>query len=422
MYRFLMHSPEAIGFENHFVILCCVLACIAFVIGFIVNVSLSLGLVLELLSAGGILFYSILYIIARFYRKYQLAKIVFIISVSIFLDLLWLSNYGSYGPIIYIYIVAYSGFLFLFSGKQLIAYTLYFFLNTTGMFLLEYLHPDYLGNYTDNVIRTLDVYSGLFIYLTLASFLMLYIKTNYIRERDRAKRSEKLKSSFLANMSHEIRTPLNSMMGFVQLLDKELPSEKRTAYVKNIYRSGHYLLQIIDDILDISRIEAGELKINNTRVELIKLFEDVEFMLHHHYNRFISTKAKIHCQVDPDNLSLYSDYMRLKQILLNLLSNAMKYTEEGEILYSAELQNNSILFRVKDTGMGIKKSYQHEIFNRFRKLEYNSSKIFSGTGIGLSITKELVERLGGKIWFTSVENQGTEFLFSIPKTLPEEYN
>ncbi len=209
-------------------------------------------------------------------------------------------------------------------------------------------------------------------------------------------------------------------MGFVQLLDKDLPAEKRKTYIKTIYLSGHYLLQIIDDILDISRIEAGELKIMNTHIILKELFEDIEFMLNHHYNRFIYTKATISSKVTPENLSLYSDYTRLKQILLNLLTNAMKYTEEGEIHYAAELQNNYVHFRVKDTGIGISTNFQHEIFTRFRKQEYNKGKLYSGTGIGLSITKELVEKLEGKIEFTSAENMGTEFHFTIPVVSADE--
>ena len=420
--HYLFQSPEIIGFENHFVILCCVLALMASCIGLVVNISLSLELVLILLTIVGVLFYTILYVLSRFFRFYRLVKITFIISVSIFLDLLWLSNHGSYGPIIYVYIVTYTGFLFIISGRQLLFYTIFFFINTTGMFFLEFTYPDLLGNYADITTRTLDVYSGLFIYLTLASFLMLYIKISYIRERDKAQYSEKLKTAFLANMSHEIRTPLNSIMGFVQLLDKELPPEKRKAYIKTIYLSGHYLLRIIDDILDISRIEAGELRIIKSHIVLTELFEDVDFMLGRHFHHFIHTNAKIHSNVNPNNLILYSDYTRLKQILLNLLTNSMKYTEEGEIFYSAEVQDNNVLFKVKDTGVGIKPGLQNEVFSRFRKLDPKKGKLYSGTGIGLSITKELVEKLGGKIWFESEENKGTEFSFTIPISNPGEKN
>ena len=281
------------------------------------------------------------------------------------------------------------------------------------MFLIEYYSPGILGEYPDEHTRVVDVYSGLIIYLMIASGLMLYIKRGFIRERDKAMHSEKLMSAFLANMSHEIRTPLNSIQGFIQLLDKRVTDEKLKNYIRTIDQNSQHLLQIISDLLDISSLEAGELRLTYTNVVVKELFEDIHFMLTRHYSQFIHTWAEISYQLVPEDLTFFSDYTRLKQILLNLLTNAMKYTDKGEIKYYCQLEGRNIRFSVTDTGEGIDRDFQKEVFNRFRKKE-GRKKTYSGTGIGLSITKDLVELLGGSIWFHSEINKGTEFYFTIP--------
>jgi len=232
--------------------------------------------------------------------------------------------------------------------------------------------------------------------------------------RIKAEESDRLKSAFLANMSHEIRTPLNAIVGFSSLLDDdELTVDERNDFVKIINSNTESLLSIIDDLLDISSIEAGQLKIikNNFLVKemLEELYSNFKNILKHknqHVDLFLVNKI-------PDDLILYSDINRIKQIISNLLSNAIKYTHKGSIIIGVNIVDDKLLFFVKDTGLGIPLKYRKSIFDRFIKIE-DRSRFYQGNGLGLSICKSLVELLGGEIWLESVENMGSDFYFYVP--------
>ena len=145
LYIKLTDDPEKIGFDYHLIILSCIFAILAFAVGLVINIILPFGTHIIVSTSAGLIFYSILYYLARFRRKYLLTKIIYILTLSIFLDILWLTNFGSRGPIMFIYIVVYTGFLFYLNGKQLVIYTIFFFINTLGMFLIEYYSPGILG-------------------------------------------------------------------------------------------------------------------------------------------------------------------------------------------------------------------------------------------------------------------------------------
>jgi PAS domain S-box-containing protein len=233
----------------------------------------------------------------------------------------------------------------------------------------------------------------------------------------KAEESDKLKSAFLANMSHEIRTPLNGILGFSELLKrKNLPSDKRHFYTDIINSNGKQLLKIISDIIDISKIESGQIVIDRT-------FCSVSSILGELYGFFQNElksreKSKIELIKDGDQLDqdlvLNCDEIRLRQILTNLLSNAVKFTSKGCIRFGYEIKRNFVEFYVKDTGIGIKQEYQSFVFERFRQANESVSREYGGTGLGLAICKSLVELMGGKIWVFSEEYQGSEFRFSLP--------
>lgn len=418
LYVHITDDPEIIGLENHLVILSCVLAIVALFIALIINIILPLGHYIVIITSVGLILYSVLFILARAGHHYKLTKGIYIITLCILIDLLWITNFGSMGPIFYIYIVAYTGFLFYLRGRPLFIFSIFFFFNTLGMFILEYLHPELLSYYPNEQTRLIDIYSGLLIYLTIATFLMIYIKTGYIRERDKALRSEKLKSAFLANISHEIRTPLNSILGYNQILMRSVDDDKLKAYMNTVDQNGQYLLYLIEDVLDISRIEAGDVMVSKSVLKIEDLFEDIRSLLVNHYMRFIPTEASLSYHIEPEGLVIFSDYLHIKQILLKFLTNALKYTPSGSISYKCMLRKDSVYFSVQDTGIGIDESGKPLIFHRFRKLEQDKRKE-RGTGIGLSIAKSLVEILGGTIGFTSVRYQGSEFFFSIPYENPD---
>ena len=243
-------------------------------------------------------------------------------------------------------------------------------------------------------------------------------KKDLRRAKEKAEESDRLKSAFLANMSHEIRTPMNGIMGFSQMLqEKEFSKEKRDKYLDIIHSRTSHLLNIINDLVDVSRIEANQLTLNFQQFCL----NDVLNELYRVYNNELKVKEKTHVQLnlnkslDSRNSYIYSDPSRFRQIMGNLLNNAIKFTHEGSIEFGYELTpEGRLLFYVKDTGIGIPGNEQENIFERFRQSEGTTSRRYDGTGLGLTISRNLVELMGGKMWIDSTEGEGSVFYFTLP--------
>jgi signal transduction histidine kinase/ligand-binding sensor domain-containing protein len=238
--------------------------------------------------------------------------------------------------------------------------------------------------------------------------------------KKKAEEADRLKSSFLANMSHEIRTPLNAICGFSSLLnDDELDRSTRQEFIDLITTNSTMLLRLIEDILDISKIEVQQLTINNEKFEVNSLISDLFAIFSEEIKNQKIEGVELRCpkmnQTNPP-IYLFSDQYRIKQVLLNLLGNALKFCREGYIEFGYLDQGESLFFYVKDTGIGIPPSHQEMIFNRFIKIE-DKKVMYRGTGLGLSISQSIVELLGGKIWVESVEGKGSTFSFKIPKDL-----
>lgn len=235
--------------------------------------------------------------------------------------------------------------------------------------------------------------------------------------KDRAEESDRLKSSFLANMSHEIRTPMNAIIGFSELLQEDdIPHDTRKQFFSHIRNSGNSLLNLINDIIDFSKIESGELKISKTIFNLNQLFDE----LHLTFEKIKTSKGKDHLNLQfskglPEEQSvIYTDPFRLKQIITNLVENSLKFTEKGGIIVSYQLNEYELIFSVKDTGIGISKDKQDVIFNRFRQADDSHARKYGGTGLGLSISKKLAKLLNGKMWLESTVDVGSCFFISIP--------
>ncbi len=231
----------------------------------------------------------------------------------------------------------------------------------------------------------------------------------------KAEEADKLKTNFLANMSHEVRTPLNSIMGFTELVIHEAYSDEKEKkhYLNTIYKSGGYLLNIINNILDFSTIESGQLKHFIQPFDLGVLMKE----LHSIYTLPINTKAKVTIQFNGLNsigkTIIKTDRHRLKQVLINLINNALKFTEKGKVVIGFSLKMNLFEFYVKDSGIGISQKDQREIFKRFIKVD-GLNKVKEGTGLGLPISKGIIEALGGTIWVESKTHAGAKFFFTIP--------
>ncbi len=234
--------------------------------------------------------------------------------------------------------------------------------------------------------------------------------------KERAEESDRLKTSFLANMSHEIRTPMNAILGFSQLLSiPEISEEDKTSYLETITNSGKHLLRLIDDIISISQIEAGIININYESISTEKILLSIHklFTLHAEEK---GLSFSYHNLIPVENSLVSTDPRRLQQILINLISNALKFTNTGSIEFGCNLVDDNIEFYVKDTGIGIKKGDEEIIFERFMQSEQENDILYGGTGIGLSISKAIVELLGGRIWVVTNCEKGSEFRFTIPAT------
>lgn len=235
------------------------------------------------------------------------------------------------------------------------------------------------------------------------------------RAREAAELANRAKSEFLANMSHELRTPLNSVIGFSEmLLDQAFGAlnPKQTRYVDNVLKAGRHLLSLINDILDLSKVEAGKMKFDPRRVSLNKTVDEVLALAHGR----LQTHGLRLTRILPDNLVVVADERLLKQILLNLLSNATKFTPTGgQITVKAEQLEREVCVSIADTGIGIKLDDQMRIFKDFEQVDSTMSRKHQGTGLGLALCRKFVELHGGRIWVESAGGgQGSTFRFTLP--------
>ncbi len=236
-----------------------------------------------------------------------------------------------------------------------------------------------------------------------------------IEARWAAEEADSLKTAFLSNMSHEIRTPMNAILGFSGLLENEnIPLEKRKKYVEYINKNGENLLHLIDDIIDISKIESNQIKIRKSTCNLHDIVEDIYASMAKVMSREGKSRVRLVKNYADSAIWTFTDGHRLRQIMVNLIHNAIKFTDEGYIEVGYHVQGREILFYVKDTGIGIPAELKDSIFERFRKLENVKKKLYGGAGLGLAISRQLINLLGGKIWVESDIGKGTTFYFSLP--------
>jgi signal transduction histidine kinase/CheY-like chemotaxis protein len=278
---------------------------------------------------------------------------------------------------------------------------------------------DKLVNYfvrEPDLLARIQTFKGWFYVIITAILFYLLLKSHLIKIRNaeqKAIESDRLKTAFLQNISHEIRTPMNSIVGFSDLLkDKKSSKTEKAEYLEMISKSSDQLLNIVNEVLDISLIETGNISINKNRVNLNNLLDEL----------YLSYKPLIKNDIsfsvfkglsDPLSLIL-TDVIKIRQVLDSLLNNAIKFTDKGHIGYGYTLVNTELEFFIEDTGIGIDADFHQKIFERFRKISHENIRLYEGVGLGLAICKGNINLLKGKIWVESEPGKGSKFFFTIP--------
>ncbi|OLA94969.1 MAG: hypothetical protein BHW64_01160 [Candidatus Melainabacteria bacterium LEY3_CP_29_8] len=288
------------------------------------------------------------------------------------------------------------------------------------------------NDFSEDEINVINAYSSIMSYqikdkeLSEVFKMQLKILENNIVEKTQAYKkieeqnekiveANKAKNEFLANISHELRTPLNSIIGFSEVLKEGIIgdlNDKQKEYINDIYVSGVHLLGMINEILDISKIESNAMNVNYSKFDLNMSINEVINVI-----KPLSQKKNITltCDIKP-NIELEADYQKIQQILYNLLSNAIKFTpNNGEISIITDFEDDFVIIKIKDTGIGIDSKYLGKIFGKFVQLHSVYTKKESSTGLGLTITKELVELHKGKIYVESKINEGSTFIVKLPQ-------
>jgi signal transduction histidine kinase/CheY-like chemotaxis protein len=424
----LFSRPDKIGLDNFLVLAICFFFFVMSMLGTVINLILNLGLIPVLSTLITSAIFGPVYLHSRLTGRYLLSKYIIIIVSIILLNIQWFINFGSYGPILYLFVMIESFIIIFFVKLEKIIFTIIVFIDVSLLILVEYYYPGLIGNYSNPGSRLLDVYSGIVIDL-LACILLLNIALKfYISQKEKAMQSDVLKSAFLANMSHEIRTPMNGIMGFAQLLkEPNLTGAEQQEYIKIIEKSGERMLSIINDIIDISKIESGLMHIDMRETNVNDQIKDIHtFFLPEAESRGLNLTFRNF--LPARSARIMTDPDKLYAVLMNLVKNAIKYTDKGSIeLGYIKISNDGdsyLEFYVRDTGIGISEDRQEAIFQRFVQGDIYDVHAYQGAGLGLAISRAYIEMLKGRIWVHSKPGTGTTFFFTLPYNhdLPEVTN
>lgn len=410
-------NDEFVDFERIFLIKISLTYIILAFVSLLINLSLGLEIILSVIPVVSIIFYGWFFYMAKKTRNVIFLKWLFVVITFIFLNLIWLFNYGSHGPALFFFILIYTLLIFIFSKKQLIFVTVVLGLNIGVLFLLDLYFPGITEDYRSNSDRTVNIYIGLVISTVIVFILITNAKNNFINEYLKAKTSDNIKANFLNNISHEIRTPLNAIVGFSSILSiGGVSDEDREEYIEAINDSTEALLKIVTNILDVSQIEAGGIELHPEKIRINEFLSNLQAKC----LKILNNKGKKHIEFNirylEKNAEIFIDRHRFEQIFSILLDNAIKFTAHGNIELGCDIKYSKFLFWVKDTGIGIEEEFKEKVFKSFTRNEKSTSGKFGGIGISLFLARALIELNDGKLWFTSRLGEGTTFYFAIPRS------
>lgn len=405
------------------------LGCVASITALIINIlmGLSMTIVFPLIILAVVTQIALLVTI-KYHRLNVSAWIMGLVALGVLFPQIFTLGGGleSGAPIWLVLGLVYI--FLLFSGKSLIVALIYSIGTYAALYLTVYLHPDLIvpmektsDMYIDSFIALLLVGSSVGILIKFQTKVFMREKEKSDKQRDELERISQSKSAFFANMSHEIRTPINTIIGLNEMILREQGiSDEIAENAINIQNASKMLLSLINDILDLSKLESGKMEIVPVQYETGAMFSELVNII---WIRAHEKNLEFRIDVSPEIPSmLYGDEVRMKQILVNILTNAVKYTETGSVTLSAKGERiGDNLFRlnisVQDTGIGIKKENLDDLFASFRRVDQERNRKIEGTGLGLSISKQLVDMMGGTIAVDSIYKKGTNFTVTIDQQI-----
>ena len=385
---------------------------------------------MKIINSIGFVGFTTIWMLTSFKKLINPLKFVFTIFTLIIMSLGWFYNGGSEGAMPFLFQLGFVAFIMIIENKYHFYIFLLILLNLIIVSSLEFLYPSLMEMYPSDNLRKIDVFVANFISIIFIGILINLLKKNYGKEKEFAMQQKeeleiayKTKSRFLANMSHEIRTPMNGMLGMAVVLGKTPLNPQQKEYLNAIEVSGDRLLNIINEILDYSKIEAGEMSYSQKPFSLYQCISEV---LDITASKAFEKNLELAYWIENDvPRIIIGDFDKLRQILLNLIGNAIKFTEKGEILISLKNikindQKAVLQFSVKDTGIGINNKDLKNIFESFQQLDNSNRREYGGTGLGLAICKRFINNMNGEIHVKSELGKGTEFFFTIEAGISED--
>ncbi|MBN2350183.1 MAG: hypothetical protein JXJ22_15190 [Bacteroidales bacterium] len=411
----LFGSKGEFGYELKLILITSLIISSTSFVAIFINIFIGLESGIVILSAVSFIVYLLLYFFGRLYRNEIVIRWVITIVSLLTLNATWYLNNSSNGPINYLFLVFTAIIIVIWDKKKLVFLIIIVAINIALLFYIESYFPEIIKEYPNRMSRIIDIYTGLIISLIILASYTLSSKRNYLEQLVAAKQSDELKSAFLANMSHEVRTPLNAIVGLTRIMiDNDLTPDQKNTYSEIVHSNSVTLIGLIEDIMDMSKIESKQLTFNYDSVNIHALFDNLKEKFQKELISNVKPDISLEHFMYTEKFIVKTDAIRLEQILNHLLANAVKYTKQGAIHFGCSESNGILLFFVKDTGIGIKQKNTEKIFDRFIKIEEDKDNVHRGTGLGLYLSKKLVHLLKGNIWVETEYGVGSTFYFTLP--------
>ncbi len=433
-------KKEVISLENKIFNLVSFLVFVAMTIAFISNLFLGRNFIQNALVFSLLIVSFYFFYLSRYKDLYKPIGGWYVLFCHLFYIPIWFTNGGIEGPTIIAYSLILVVAMFILNKKYHAPFIGITIAIIMGLIFIEQKFPDLIIPYANDKIRQADLLVTLFLYFGIIGVTASLYKRTFDLERKnlikkssdledskafltetklQAEEATKAKSKFLANMSHEIRTPLNGIIGTIDLMKHTLLSTEQEELMLSLQSSSNVLLDIINDVLDISKIEADKLDIFEGPCNINTIIKNV---IEISSPRIVALEKNIQlsASIDPNIESeIIADESRIKQVLINLVGNAIKFTQEGSIKIevssiSVDESLQELQFSITDSGIGISDENIQHLFIPFSQIDNSATRKYSGTGLGLSISRKIIEEMGGRIWIESKEGEGAKFSFIIP--------